>query len=141
MRKVVVSDTGNGLKHQIKAGEHTLTSDAPKEVGGQELGPDPHEYLLAALGACTSMTMKLFAGKRGWDLQSVEVLLEEDQVDDGEGKKKTVISREIKVKGELNQEQIDTLKNIADKCPVHKLLMGEKSIVTNLKSAAGAVAK
>jgi putative redox protein len=138
MRKVVVSDTPGGLKHQITAGSHTLTSDAPKDVGGQETGPDPHELLLASLGACTSMTLKLFAGKRGWNLETVQVELQEDQVDDGDGKKKTVITREIKVTGQLEQEQLDSLKAIADKCPIHKLLTGQKEISTNLKSATGA---
>lgn len=137
MRKVVVSDSQNGLKHEIKAGNHTLISDAPKEAGGQELGPDPHELLLASLGACTSMTLKMFAGRRGWDLKTVEVFLTEDQADDADGKKKTVITREIKVTGDLNQEQLDSLKSIADKCPVHKLLTGPKDITTELKSATG----
>lgn len=138
MRKVVVAATQDGLKHQIQAGNHSFISDAPKDVGGTETGPDPHELLLASLGACTSMTLKLFAGKRGWDLKNVEVVLEENQVDDAEGKKKTVISREIKVVGGLDQEQLDTLKTIADKCPIHKLLVGHKEIATQLKSATGA---
>ncbi len=138
MRKVVVSDNQTGLKHQIRAGNHTLVSDAPAEAGGHEAGPDPHELLLASLGACTSMTLKIYAGKKGWDLKQVEVDLEENQVEDSEGKKRTVISREIKVSGDLNQEQLDSLKAIADKCPIHKLLTGQKEITTDLKAATGA---
>lgn len=138
MSKVVVSGAAAGLQQQIKVGNHNLVADAPKEAGGHDAGLNPHELLLASLGACTAMTLRIFAGKRSWDLKDVEVILEESQVEDAEGKKKTVIAREIKVTGQLDQEQLDTLKNIADKCPIHKLLAGQTEVSTQLKSATGA---
>ena len=136
MSKVVVKSEGKGLRHQIKAGDHTWIADAPKDVGGDEAGPDPHQLLMASLGACTAMTLEIFAKKRSWNLTHVAVNLEEQQVDDPKnpGKKIPRFTRDIEVEGDLTQEQLDTLKSIADKCPIHKILTGEKTIDTQLKT-------
>lgn len=139
MGQVVVSSRpGAGLQHEIKAGANTILADATKEVGGGETGLNPHELLLASLGACTSMTLQLFAQKRGWKLDQVDVRLTEETVDDPDnaGKKLSKITREIQVKGDLNQEQVDSLRKIADKCPIHKLLTeSNKQVSTNLENA------
>ncbi len=137
MTEVMVSSKADkGLQHEIKAGSHEWISDAGKEVGGQETGPNPHELMLAALGSCTSMTMKLFAQRRGWKIDEVTIKLNEDSIEDpnNPGKKIAKITRDIQVKGDLNEEQLSTLKNIADKCPIHKLLVESKQILTNLES-------
>ncbi len=140
MSQVVVSSRpGAGLQHEVKVGEHTLIADAGKDVGGTEAGPNPHELLLASLGACTSMTLQLFSQKRGWKLDHVNVRLTEETVDDPDnaGKKLSKITRDIEVKGDLSQEQIDSLRKIADKCPIHKLLTeSTKQVVTNLENAS-----
>lgn len=138
MSKVVVkSQQEPGYKQEIKAGAFTLAADAPKEVGGADLAPDPHDLLLSSLGACTSITMQMFAKKRGWDLQQVEIELSEEKVDDPQqpGKQISKITRNISVHGELNQEQVDSLRSIADKCPIHKLLTGSKEVVTTLTNS------
>ena len=140
--KVTVSSADSGLRQTIIAGSHSFIADAPKAVGGNEEGADPHQLLLSSLGACTAMTLQIFAGKRNWPLKHVRVELEEEQTDDPQtpGQKRTIFKRNIEVAGDLTQEQIDTLKNIADKCPVHKILTGPKDITTGIKHTAGAKA-
>lgn len=135
MTEVVVSSTAEkGMQHEVSAGKHKWVADAGEDIGGHESGPNPHEMMLAALGSCTSMTLKVFAGRRGWKLDEVRVKLLEETIDDPAtpGKKIFKISRDIEVKGELTQEQRDTLKSIADKCPIHKLLTESKQIITQL---------
>jgi putative redox protein len=137
MPEVTVVAKPQGLQHEIKTAHHTLLADAGKDIGGTETGPDPHELMLAALGACTSMTLQLFAKKRDWKLTSVNVKLREDRVDDpaNPGKQISKITRDVHVEGDLTLEQLDTLKGIADKCPIHKLLTGAKQIETSLAKA------
>ncbi|MBX9721215.1 MAG: OsmC family protein [Candidatus Obscuribacterales bacterium] len=136
MSQVLISSSGKGMQHEISAGAHKWIADAGKEIGGNETGPNPHDMMLAALGTCTSMTLKVFSEKRGWKLDEVKVTLNEEMVEDpnAPGKKMFKITRDIQVKGDLSQEQIDTLKTIADKCPIHKLLVESKQILTNLES-------
>lgn len=137
MSKVIVTSQPEPLyKQEIKAGQFTLLADAPKDVGGNDLAPDPHELLLSSLGACTSITMQMFAKRRGWDLTEVSIELSEEKVDDPQqpGKQISKITREIAVKGNLTAEQIDGLRAVADKCPIHKLLTGSKEVVTSLKN-------
>lgn len=130
----VKSQPGKSMRHDIQAGAHKLVADAGKEFGGTEGGPNPHELLLASLGACTAMTLKIGAGKREWDLRNVHVDLKDEMVDDpaNPGKKITKITRVITVEGNLTSEQIDQLKVFADKCPIHKLLVGTKHVDTQL---------
>jgi len=130
---VKTQDKAN-FKQQVKAGSHSWTVDIPKDKGGEETGPDPHELLLGSLGACTSITLQMFAKKRGWELTGVSVNLIEEEVDAPSGTGKlTKITRDISVAGNLTAEQVETLKNIADKCPIHKLLSGPKEIETQIK--------
>lgn len=133
---LVLSTAEKGMQQEIRAGEHKLIADAGKEIGGNETGPNPHELLLAALGSCTSMTLNVFAQRRGWKLDAVKVTLNEETIDDpnNAGKKMSKITRDIEVKGELSQEQLDSLKSIADKCPIHKILTDAKQILTQLES-------
>ncbi len=137
MVEVVVTSQPEQYKQEIKAGSYTFVADAAASVGGGETGPDPHELLLGALGACTSMTIQMFARRRGWDLQQVTVKLMEDKVDDPNepGRQLSRITREVHVKGELNQEQIDALKVAADKCLIHKLITGPKQVETTVNAA------
>jgi putative redox protein len=130
----VKANAKDHYRQSIKASDHAIVSDAPKEFGGKEIGPNPHELMLAALGSCTSMTMQMYAQRKEWDLQNVTVDLTEDQVEDANepGKKVTKITRKISVDGNLTQEQIDGLKAIADKCPIHKLLSGSQQIATEI---------
>jgi uncharacterized OsmC-like protein len=132
MSKVVVSAEGKGLRQQITAGEHLFVSDAPVSVGGQDSAADPHQLLLAALGACTAMTMQIYATRKGLPLAHVKVELEDGSVEDPDspGKKRTLITRKVEVSGPLSPEQVEALKSAAEKCPIHKILAGPKVINT-----------
>ncbi len=131
MAEVVVRNN-NEYKQEIKAGSHSYLADIPKEEGGSGLGPSPHELMLSALGACTSMTVKMYATRKGWPLTEVTVTLTEEKIPDPENESRTIpkILRDVKLIGDLTDEQIESLKAIADKCPIHKLLSGPKQIET-----------
>jgi putative redox protein len=131
---LVKSSPDQKYRQEISAGSHKLISDAVSAVGGGETGPDPHELLLSALGACTAITLQMFAQRREWKLEEVSVKLEESKIDDPNqpGRQISRISRKVDVKGDLTSEQIDALKVAADKCLIHKLLTGPKEIVTEV---------
>lgn len=134
MSEVIVSSDGF-LKQQITAGAHTLLADEPREAGGSDAGPDPYSFLLAALGACTSMTLQLYAKRKGIPLEKVQVSLRNSRIhakdcencDSKEGKIEQ-IERFISLTGPLTDEQKQRLLEIARRCPVHKTLTSEISI-------------
>jgi putative redox protein len=130
---LVKAKSKENYKQDVKAGAHSWVVDIPKDKGGEETGPDPHDLLLGSLGACTSITLKMYAKKKGWDLEDVSVNLVQEEVENPNGPGKlNKISREIKVSGNLTEEQIQSLRSIADKCPIHKLLEGPKEITTSI---------
>ncbi|MEK6405414.1 MAG: OsmC family protein [Acidobacteriota bacterium] len=138
MAEVIVSSIGH-LKQQITAGTHTFVADEPREAGGSAAGPDPYSLLLAALGACTAMTLQLYARRKEWPLEKVEVSLKHsrshaEDCDDcatNQGKIE-LIERYISLTGQLNEEQKARLIEIAERCPVHKTLTSQISIKTYL---------
>ena len=117
-------------QQQIKAGKHTFVSDAPASAGGAEAAPNPHELLLGALGACTAITMQMYAKRKGWDLKEVTVKVSEDKVDSAKGGQISKLVRDIQVAGNLEADQIEALKTVAEKCPIHKLLAAGNEITT-----------
>ena len=138
MAEVVVSSDGY-LKQTITAGNHSLTADEPLLAGGQDSGPDPYSLLLAALGACTSMTLQIYARRKGWPLEKVEVSLRHSRIhaedcEDCQTKEGRIdrIERRISLTGELDDEQRARLLEIAARCPVHKTLTSEISIKDSL---------
>lgn len=132
----VKSNTTKKYQQEVKSSAHSFLSDAPESVGGLATGPDPHELLLASLGSCTAITLEMYAQKKGWELKSVKVDLNQDTVEDpaNPGKKISKITRDIKVEGSFDAEQIESLKQAADRCPIHKLLNGPSQIETNLQN-------
>jgi putative redox protein len=136
-RVEVRSQSASPYKQEIKSASHEFVADAPKDVGGQESGPNPHELLLGALGACTSITMQMYAKRKGWDLKEVKVKVTEETVEDANnpGQKISKINRDISVEGNLPADQVEALKGVADKCPIHKILSGPKQIVTAISHA------
>jgi putative redox protein len=135
---VLVSETGNGkFEQSVIAGTHRYLADEPVSVGGNGGGPSPYEYVLAGLGACTSMTIRLYADQKKLPLKRVAVHLTHDKIhavdcencDTKEGKIDR-IEREITLEGELSAEQRARLLEIADKCPVHRTLHSEIDIRT-----------
>ena len=135
---VLVGETGNGkFEQSIIAGKHRYLADEPVSVGGNGSGPSPYEYLLAGLGACTSMTIRLYADLKKIPLRRVSVRLKHDKIhasdcehcETKEGKIDR-IDREITLEGALDAGQRAKLMEIADKCPVHRTLESEIHIVT-----------
>ncbi|MCI0441786.1 OsmC family protein [bacterium] len=124
------------LQNRITSGNNTITADEPAGAGGDDLGFDPYSLLLAALGACKSMTLKLYAKHKNWDLQKVRVTLSHEKLhakDCVDCETKDVKLDTIKVKldleGNLSDEQKSRLKEIAKRCPIHRTLTSEIRIV------------
>ena len=135
--QIGVYEYNHRFTRTVLADKQHWLADEPAHVGGDELGPDPYEHLLAALGACTSMTVRMYANRKGLDLQDVQVLLEhsrqhgEDcQHCDDQHAKVEVLARKVKITGDLTPEQRQRLLEIADLCPVHKTLSGKIVITT-----------
>lgn len=143
-RGVIVAETGRGrLQQEITAGAHRFLADEPESVGGLGSGPTPYDLLLAALGACTSMTLRLYADRKKIPLEHTVVKLQHSRVyandcKDCETKEGMIdeIDREITLEGNLDGETRAKLLEIADKCPVHKTLTSEIKIRTKLVSPA-----
>lgn len=130
---VIVASSGEGkLAQVVMIGNHTLRADEPVESGGDDMGPTPHEFLLAALGSCTAITLQMVAGRRGWPLTHVEVRLRRGKLPPESGREGTLILRDIVLEGHLDEDQRRKLLEIAEKCPVHKTLTGEITIVSGL---------
>ena len=129
-RAVVVEETGrSAYENWVVAGPHRALADEPVSVGGGDAGPDPYQYLNAALGACTSMTMRMYANRKGWPVEkiSVNVTHEKTHADDCEtcesrDEKVDVFERKIRIEGDLDEKQRARMLEIADKCPVHRTL-------------------
>jgi putative redox protein len=140
---VVVVENGKGLFGQdLLEGRHRLIADEPRAVGGDDAGPNPYELLLMSLGACTSMTLRLYARRKQLPLTRVAVRLRHSRIHaedcaDCETKAGFIdrIDREIVLEGALSEEQRKRMMEIANMCPVHKTLMSEISIVTQLAPA------
>lgn len=121
--------SAEGLQQEIETGPHRLVADEPRTAGGGDAGPDPYALLMASLGACTSMTLRLYAGRKNWPLQAVTVELDFERVhaEDGvacEDPKRRLdrVRRRIRLTGPLDAAQVARLGEIAQKCPVHKTL-------------------
>ena len=119
MREITVFTAGGKFKQAVRVGPHELVSDEPVANGGGDEGPAPHELLLAALGSCTSMTIRMYAERKGWPLGRVEV-----SVSGAREEQSFRIRRRIRLDGELSDEQRLRLLEIANKCPVHRTLSG-----------------
>ena len=137
---VVVTSVPDGrLTQRIEAGPHVLFADEPPDAG-DDRGPTPYELLLAALGACTSMTLRMYADMKKLPLDSVSIRLtyERTHVKDCEEDVETAIrrmhriEREVHLEGDLSDEQRQRLLEIAERCPVHRSLTEAKEIVTSL---------
>lgn len=126
MRDVRVVSDASKLGQDITIGTFRLRADEEIEKGGADTGPEPHELLLAALGACTSMTLRLYAERKGWPLREVRVTLTGGPADGKYG-----ITRQIVMVGDLDAGQRQRLIEIAGKCPVHRTLTGEVVIQTS----------
>jgi uncharacterized OsmC-like protein len=137
IRSVVVRGSAAGFAQEIHAGPHRLHADEPVTAGGTDTGPSPYDLLLAALGACTSMTVAMYARRKTWPLEMVTVFLRHSKIhatdcSECETKEGMLdrIERDIHFSGPLTDEQRSKLLEIANKCPVHRTLTSEIDIVT-----------
>jgi putative redox protein len=132
MAEVIVRENGQGrYQQEVIAGQHRLLADEPLSVGGADAGPAPFDFLMAALGACTSMTLRLYAERKGLPLQGVSVRLSHDRVlVDGVHRERIV--RRITLGGDLSAAERQRLLEIANKCPVHRALGQPLAIESSL---------
>lgn len=132
-RTAAVVESGNGPFGQyVTSGRHVFSADEPEALGGRDTGPDPYELLLAALGACTSMTLRLYAERHKWPLERVEVRLKQLRVGTPSGDVPDQFERVITLHGALNAEQRQRLLEIAGRCPVSRTLRRASEISDSL---------
>lgn len=136
-----VRETGNGkFQQEVLSAGHRLTADEPVSYGGLDTGPSPYDFVSIGLAACTSMTLRMYADRKGWDIGRITVHVDhakvhaEDCADCGEGREGRIdrFERHIEIIGELDPETRGKLLEIADKCPVHKTLEKGAAVVTNM---------
>jgi putative redox protein len=111
-----------GFTHDLKVGTHQLTVDEPEAQGGQDMGPSPQELLAASLASCTAVTMEMYADRKGWDVNGLEVDCRYTPAERGCPTRFELV---MKMPAHLSEEQVERLQVIAAKCPVHRTLEGE----------------
>lgn len=119
-----------GFLNQVVARSHHWLADEPLDTGGSDAGPTPYEHLLAALGTCTSMTMRMYADRKKWPVRDITVHLRHSKKLGADGEPVDHINREIQMEGDLTDEQRARMLQIADRCPVHRTLHGEIVVTT-----------
>jgi putative redox protein len=137
--RVIVRTPASGFRTEILANGHPLVADEPEHVGGSNAGPSPYELLAAALGACTTMTLRMYADRKGWPLEAAEAIIEhgkthcEDCADPGNPRSRIDhFTRTLLLEGSLDEDQRHRLLEIADRCPVHRTLHSEVKVTTSL---------
>ena len=138
MAQVKVTTGTDKYKTEITTSTHQLLADEPKPYG-EDLGPNPYEFLLMAVGSCVGMTLKMYADRKGWDLQEVEIELDQERkhardCEDCESEDGYIhfIRKKLRFKGNLDEQQIARLLEISNRCPVQKTLLNEIKIETEL---------
>ena len=137
---VIVEDSNLGpFAETVRSGPHVLAADEPVAAGGTDSGPSPYDYLLAGLGACTAMTLRLYARQKKWPLHRVRVRLKHEKVHaedcaacETRDAMLDHIDRQIELEGPLDDAQRQRLLQIADRCPVHRTLTSTITIRTRL---------
>ena len=129
---MTVAESGRGrYQNDVTIGTMQLIADEPLSVGGDGAGPNPYDYLCAALGACTSMTLRMYADRKKWPLERVEVDVDHRRVDGQDH-----FDRSLTLRGALDASQRERLLEIADRCPVHRSLEGTAVITTEMFGVA-----
>lgn len=118
-------------KTVLSADNHQFVADEPEDMGGADLGPDPFELFLSSLAACKAMTMRMYADRKKWDLESVKMELSLE-VKDSDQQQTTYINVNLELFGDLDDQQRQRILAIADKCPIHKVMQNPIVIHSNL---------
>ncbi len=128
---VIVKERPGGIyTNDVMTGRHHLYADEPETFGSADLGPTPFEYLCAALGACTTITLRMYAERKKWSVEHLSVEVRHKKISSGEGPARDVFTRDITILGDVDAAQRARMIAIADKCPVHKTLSASSEIVT-----------
>lgn len=122
MKKALARQTGTTFTHRVTMRGHELVIDEPREKGGDDHGPTPQELLAASLAGCTAITIEMYADRKGWEVGPAEVEVAYSTPDRGEP---AVFELVLRVPRTCGDDQIERLKTIAAKCPVHRILAGE----------------
>lgn len=128
--QITVRETGAGkFAQRVEAGRHVLAADEPLEVGGADSGLSPIQFMLASLGSCTSMTLRVYAAHKNWALGAIRVDVGHERVRREGAAPYDRFDRVIHIEGALTDEERAKLVEIADKCPMHKLLMATDKVI------------
>jgi putative redox protein len=122
MKAIARRNARTALTHRIDVRQHQLQADEPTDLGGEDEGPMPQELLAASLASCTAITMEMYAKRKGWEIGQVEVECEYTPAERG---CPTAFKLVLRLPGECTEEQVEKLRVIAAKCPVHRTLDGE----------------
>lgn len=128
---VIVQERAGGKYTQdVITSRHHLYADEPASYGSADLGPTPYEYLCGALGACTSITIRMYVERKKWDVSNIRVKVSHKKVSRGEAPARDVFTRAITIEGDVGAEQRARMLEIAGKCPVHKTLEASSEVIT-----------
>ncbi len=122
MKAIARRTSRDTLTHRIEIRQHEVVADEPRDDGGEDAGPTPQELLAASLAACTAITVEMYAKRKGWDLGRVEVGCDYTAPERG---RPTIFELVLRLPSACSEEQVEKLRVIAGKCPVHRTLTGE----------------
>ena len=136
MKAVANRRRADRYRHDIRIRTHVVSSDEPRDTGGDDTGPSPQELLAASLASCTAITMEMYAARKGWDVGEVEVSAEYSPAERGCPTSFRII---VRFPDHLSDEQVERLRQIAAKCPVHRTLDGEVMFTETVERIPDAV--
>lgn len=125
---------GGKYSNDVKTSRHHLYADEPIDYGSADIGPSPYEYICAGLGACTSITLRMYADRKKWPITHISVDVSHTRETHGDGISRDVFVREITLIGDIDETQRDRMIEIANKCPVHRTLEAGSDVHTREKT-------
>jgi putative redox protein len=135
--KAIARRSSSTYTHRIEIRQHQLTVDEPADQGGEDTGPTPQELLAASLASCTAITMEMYAKRKGWDIGSLQVECEYTPAERG---LPTHFNLVLRIADACSEEQVERLRVIAAKCPIHRMLDGEVTFEERIERVAAAQA-